>query len=181
VESVSSYFGGFEMTILESVKIRGKRVEIVPLDFVNGFCQGCSDGLTWIEIADQLGMPVDDAKKQRAKLLADGRYIGLKRFQPDGAKRGRKGISKEEQEQFAIAYMEGCDNGQTIAQMAETAGLTYQTFSNRLKKIRESGDYPEIDSVEPAKGKRGRKAATPATDAEVREANALIAALLAGI
>lgn len=173
------------MAILEVSEVSGvvsveKRVALTDLDFVKAYCQGCADDMSLADIALEIGMKPGSVTNRVNTLVKGGRYVGLERFRPSGStgKRGRKGMSHDEMEQFAIFYVEGCEGGKTIADMATAADMSYGGFIAKLKKVKESGDFPEVAEVEPAKGKRGRKSYN-ASPEEVAAANELIAQFLA--
>ena len=157
-----------------------KRVALGDLDFVKAYCQGCSDDMSLVDIAHEMGMKPGSVTNRVNALVKGGRYVGLERFRPAGSngKRGRKGMTHDEMEQFAISYVEGCDKGLTIAEMATSLDMSYGSFITKLKRVKESGDFAEVDSVKPAKGKRGRKSYA-ASPEEVAAANELIAQFLA--
>ena len=163
-----------------------KRVALGDLDFVKAYCQGCADDMSLADIAANIGMKPASVTNRVNALVKGGRYVGLERFCPAGStgKRGRKGMSHDEMEEFAVAYLDGCDNGKTIAEMATAADMSYGGFIAKLKRVKESTNsegelsFPEVLEVEPAKGKRGRKSYN-ASPEEVAAANALIAQFLA--
>ena len=87
-----------------------------------------------------------------------------------------QGVSVMSSVGFVKFHCEGVREGANFAELAEAANMSIGGYTQKFKKMVDSGRYIGLDKFVPKQNKRGRK---PVTESEVDEANALIAALLA--
>ncbi len=88
-----------------------------------------------------------------------------------------QGVSVMSSVEFVKYHCEGCREGFSAQELADGADMSLGGYTQKVKKMVESGRYIGLEKFVPKQNKRGRK---PASEQEVNEANALIAALLAG-